>query len=523
MSQQIRLDGSDIRVDTPLGRIVGRWSGGVARFLGIPYAQAPVGDRRFRPPVLAERWSDELVAQTPGPIAPQYPSVVEKAAMASAQLISDEDCLNLNIFTPDFGQSLPVMLFIHGGSFVSGSGALPFYDGTALAAAGQVVVVTINYRLGALGFAYLAHVRPDLAETGSLGLLDQLAAVSFTKRLITSFGGDPNNVTVFGESSGAMSIASWPALELPTGTFSRAILQSGGADNLFDPDQAAEVTELLARSCGIEPGRTADLVEVDTDTLLAAQAGLTSRFDPLVVFRPVVGSGRHPLAALGQGSLSDVDLLIGTNRHEAQTFALADPAMATLTREELPAYLRTRCSGPLDLADAVALLDAYEGQADNASPMDLAVAAATDLAFALPALDVADAHLAGGGRCLRYLFGFESPALGGILRSCHTLELPFVFGNIHLPETEMLVGTGEVQTGLAASMMAAWSEFARSGRPTLPDGGLWPEYLPASPLLAQIGGPASSDWHVASGELTRAQVIWQRVRRRWPSPVGLPL
>ncbi|MGH2586914.1 MAG: carboxylesterase/lipase family protein, partial [Dehalococcoidia bacterium] len=218
-------------VRTPYGQVAGEQRDGVTVFRGIPYARAPLGELRFRAPQPPEPWSDVRDATRFGPIAMQNPSPMDTIFGAVQRPAMSEDCLSLNVWTPglDDGRR-PVMVWIHGGAFVGGSGSTPWYDGTAFASRGDVVVVTLNYRLGALGFLHLADLGGDaFAGSGNVGILDQVAALRWVRESIAAFGGDPENVTVFGQSAGARSIATMMSMPNPRGLFDKAILQSGPA------------------------------------------------------------------------------------------------------------------------------------------------------------------------------------------------------------------------------------------------------------------------------------------------------
>src|SRR5437763_14971598 len=241
----------DIDVRTQQGVVRGRMDEGVATFKGIPYAAPPFGANRFRPPQPIERWNGVREACNFGPTVPKPPYFPPFDALLPEPAIPGEDCLNLNIWTPDVGRTgLPVMVWIHGGAFANGSGIVPQYDGSRFARDG-VVCVTINYRLGADGFLYLDD------GIANLGLLDQIAALTWVQENIAAFGGDPNNVTIFGESSGGMSVATLMAMPRATGLFRRAIAQSGAAHHVISPATAQRTGSYLAAKLSVQPAREA--------------------------------------------------------------------------------------------------------------------------------------------------------------------------------------------------------------------------------------------------------------------------
>ena len=229
-------------VSTAQGQLEGAQSGDIIRFLGVPFAAPPVGDLRFQPPAPVAPWDGVRPALAHGARSWQESAGVT-AMLGDDASGTDEDCLYLNVFTPACDDARrPVMVWIHGGGFVNGSGSTPWYDGSALAARGDVVVVTINYRLGALGFLWLGDLDPRLRSSGVNGLLDQAAALQWVHDNIAAFGGDPESVTIFGESAGAMSVSTLLALPAARGLFHRAIAQSGAAHNVFDTELASAIT-----------------------------------------------------------------------------------------------------------------------------------------------------------------------------------------------------------------------------------------------------------------------------------------
>jgi para-nitrobenzyl esterase len=476
-------------VATRSGQLRGVERDGTWEFLGVRYAAPARGMMRFRPPRPPEPWSGVRDANEYGPVAPQ-PSA-GAGYIPNDPALADEDCCSLNVYTPacDDGRR-PVMVFVHGGGFLGGAGSSAMYRGTGLVRAG-VVLVTINYRLGALGF--LAH--PCLAGTGSdgfgnWGLWDQVAALRWVREHIAGFGGDPGRVTLFGESAGAMSVADLVGAPASRGLFARAVLQSGAA-LASAPAPAAAVAEQLAALLGLpEPSRE-HLSRVPQDELLAAQAELSSRIDRGfgMPFQPVVDGGllpRHPAETVAAGGAAGVELLAGTNRDEFRFFSFSIPDLDELDEERVRHIVGSYLSGagvdPARLpADEV--VEAYRaarlGRQAEVSPRELLEAIAGDWLFRLPVTRLLDAHRAAGGRGYCYLFDWESPFAGGALRSCHGLELPFVFGTWSHPVIGLFAGTGEDAARLSRSMAAAWAAFAGAGDPSCDEVGHWPAY--ASP------------------------------------------
>jgi len=467
-------------VEIRSGRVRGVRRHGLWSFSGIPYAASPEGPRRWRPPAAPEPWTGIRESDSFGPIAPQSPGLVELSLGGEPDEHS-EDCLSLNVWTPGLdGGRRPVMVWVHGGSFVSGSGAGALYRGGMLAREGDVVVVTINYRLGLLGF--LAH--PALEEPGrtwldgepwsgfgNWGLADQVAALKWVGDHIEAFGGDPGNVTVFGESAGGMSVTALMATPAASGLFHRAIVESG-PPNVYSADRAARTAEELAAHLGVPMTRQA-LERVPADELVraAAELGQAGRSDLSgLLMMPVVDGGLLPAPpddAVRSGSASRVPLVIGTTRDETTFFAVGNAKIDSLSEDGLRHWVERLVPDP-GAADRLinTVREARRSRSEAVAPKDLWVAISTEFAFRLPSIRFADAHAAAaapgvGTYC--YLFTWESPVFGGILGSCHALEIPFVFGTVHHPGVQGFSGGGEAALALSAAMRRDWLAFARSG------------------------------------------------------------
>jgi len=496
------------QVDTTTGTIEASDEGGVKVFRGIPYASPPVGELRLRAPRPMEPWAGVRSAQEYGLWAPQNPP----ASTLSGDIPGEqgEDCLTLNVWTPDLDGSRPVLVWIHGGGFVGGSGASSIYYGDRLATRGDAVVVTINYRLGILGF--LAH--PGLADpeaggaTGNWGLLDQVAALGWVRDNIAAFGGDPHNVTIFGESAGGMSVADLLAVPAAHGLFHRAIVQSG-PPNAVPADRATETAAKLLAELGVA---VSDLRDVPVPALLKAQAALiASRRGGPLPLTPVVDGAVlpvHPQHAIAAGTAAAVPLLIGTNRDEFKMFIVADPK----GRDPDEAVLRRRIERSFGEGFPPAdeqlrpdqAIEGYrairEERGDSVDPRELWSAIESDRMFRIGSIRAAEAHAAHQPQTYSYLFTWESPAIHGALGSCHALELPFVFGTLDSPGLTRFAGAGPAAEALSGQMMDVWLAFATTGDPG------WPAYE-ATDRATMVFGAESGVQHAP---LDEERALWTR-------------
>ena len=457
----------DTIIGTRGGRLRGRLIDGVASFKGIPYAQPPFGANRLLAPRPVEPWHGVRDALAFGPKSPQvaYPPGIAKAL---AELVgSGEDCLTLNIWMPHPGKAgLPVMVWIPGGMFeFHATGATAFYDGSRFARDG-VVCVTIGYRVGAEGFLYLG----DGDGIANLGLLDQIAVLEWVRENIEAFGGDPGKVTVFGESAGAMSVATLLAMPRAKGLFRRAIIQSGNTPNVNSAATAIRVGRRLAERLGV-PATRAAIAAVSPERVLQEQAqmraDLQARPDPgfwgevALTYLPWTPTfdgqtiPKPPIEAIRAGVAADIDLLVGSNTEETRLFLLSDGTIDRLTGEAVAA-----------MAVAYGLpaegLSAYRAAHPGASAGELFSAIQTDWYWRIPAVRLADSHAA-GARAATYMYEFawRSPQMGGRLGAAHAVEIPFVFDTLGLG-TEPMLGRNPPQP-LADAMHGAWVAFAAQG------------------------------------------------------------
>jgi para-nitrobenzyl esterase len=463
----------DLVVRTKMGELRGVCENGITVFRAVPYAAAPVGELRFRPPQPAQPWTGVRDATKDGPIPPQGRSRLAHV-MGDVERPQSEDCLTLNIWTPAAdNKKRPVLVWIHGGAYSSGAGSLPWYSGERFAANGDLVAVSINYRLGALGFLCL----PGISD-GNLGLLDQVAALRFVRDNIAAFGGDPDNITVVGQSAGAASIAFQMVMPQARGLFRRAILQSTPFGRMARTlEDSHRIGRRLLEVLGLKPTEAAKLKSLPFAQFLTAQGQvgrLEKKFaDAQAPFWPVIDGKIIPgevLPALKAGAGSDIDTMIGTTREEMAAFYCIDDDVAKADQSAVEGVFASMFpSGHKPYYDEVRRMRAA---GNNAALLgDLM----SDAMFRVGSLRMAEARADQGHPAYVYQFDWQSPAG---FESCHCLEIPFVFNNpADWTDSPMLKGARPVEmAGLAEAMHGAWIAFARTGKPDHPRLPAWPPY-----------------------------------------------
>ena len=491
--------GSWPEVRVAAGRLRGRRESNVAAFRGIPFAEPPVGDLRFTAPRPAARWSGVREALNYGPPPPQGGHFAMDAI--SRDDPSDE-WLTVNVWSPepDAATGLPVLVWIQGGAYVIGMSSLPEYDGARLAREGGVVVVTFNYRVGVEGFAQIEDA------PANRGLLDQVAALEWVRDNIRAFGGDPDRVTVFGQSAGAGSVAALLAMDCAAGLFRRAIVQSMPG-TYFSPELAADIATAIAAELGLRP-TVADLqgiaprrLAVAADTVGATVSTWAHRWGrPAhrdIMFSPVVDGevlAVTPWQALTDGAGRDLELIVGHTRDEQRLFIVITGMVGDVSEEQAALALQTFAPDP-DGARR------YREAFPAAGPEELYELVHSDWLFRMPSLHLAEAQISAGGRAHLYELAWQAPAMGGVFGACHGLDVPLVFGNLDRGHPAILIGDppspgAEV---LSARMRAAWTSFAADGDPG------WPIY-DAEQRLTQCFDTVPS---ITTYPEEPSRVIWQ--------------
>lgn len=450
-------------VRTAAGTVRGASEAGLAVFRGIPFAEPPVGELRFAAPQPVRGWDGVRAATAYGPPPPQS-GLFGMDELAQA----DQGWLTVNVWTPQptAGAGLPVMVWFQGGGYVFGTSGLPEYDGARLASAG-VVLVTFNYRTGIEGFLHIEGAPPNRA------LLDQLAALEWVRENIQAFGGNPEQVTVFGQSAGAGSIAALLAMPRSKGLFHRAILQSVPG-TVFTPDLATDIATAVAAELGLRP-TAADLSPVDPlelpavgDAVMAKIGQWSGRWGLAahreIPFAPVIDGDLLPLSpwqALAQGAAKEIDLIVGHVRHEQRLFNLITGVLGQVTGEQAAEALSLFAPGP-----------GYRAGYPGASAEELYETVHSDWLFRMPSLHLAEAQVRGGGRTHLFELTWPAPGMDGMLGACHGLDVPLIFGNLDKGQPAMLFGEGPTAEAeeLSARMRAAWISFATNGDPG------WPAY-----------------------------------------------
>jgi para-nitrobenzyl esterase len=462
-------------IETKSGKIQGYMEDDIHVFKGVPFAAPPIEDLRFSPPIDAEPWDDVLETTEYSPWALQGFSPLE--LLLGKPPSQSEDCLKLNIWTPSTDdKKRPVMFWIHGGAFRSGSGALPLYQGSALARRGDVVVVTINYRIGCFGYLYIPGV------IANVGQFDQIKALEWVRDNIEAFGGNPEDITIFGESAGGVAVMTLLAMPAAKGLFHRVISQSGP---FFEPKPNVKSTYKLFRKLKLQKGDLDALRKVPGDKIIKLQDLIQRQAAPwdLIQFGPRIDGDTlpvHPLKALQDGAGKDIELIIGCTKDESRLFTALLPQLrkmeADAVQKMVLGFLKTINKDETINQQIYETYRESTKELGSTLPLDILNAIFTDYMFRVPATRYAEAQKAHQPNTYNYLFTWPSPAIKGMLGSCHAIELAFIFGTLNVPKMDMFFGKGPDAEKLSENMMDTWLAFAHSGNPNNESIPEWPSY-----------------------------------------------
>ncbi len=499
-------------VKTTYGYLEGLIENGLYVFKGVRYAAPPLGQLRWLAPQPPASWSGRRSAQNFGPIARQMKMEMMNGPVM-AEEPQDEDCLYLNVFTPGLDdKKRPVMVWIHGGAYNMGSGSSAMHPGHTLPQKGDVVFVSINYRLGPLGFLYLKQATGgQIPDSGNEGLLDQIAALRWIRENIAAFGGDPANVTVFGESAGAMSIGCLLAMPQARGLFQKAILQSG-ASTVRTLPEAISTAEQYLSILGLNGSQWSQLLALPADHFIAGLKILSgpslwslskgAQLEPVIEGQSLP---ELPLDAIAKGSAKEITVMAGSTLDEATIFTAQDRQLPNISEKDLISRLQKFL--PSDFVTK--LISVYRSSLPergfkDIKPFQLYHAIFTDLQFRIPAVRLVESQNKFKVKAYNYIFDWQCPMPG--LGACHSLELGFLFGN-HRPDFH---GAGPGVAKLAGQLQDAWIAFARSGDPSCESLGKWPSY--GKGRATMILG-ARSRIEKAPFEAERA--VWEKAPDSW--------
>ncbi len=473
-------------VRTSAGLVQGGESDGALFWKGLRYAEAPVGPLRWRAPVPVESWTGVVAATEYGPAAPQ---ISNPAIPLGPDVVKDEDCLSLNIWRSAAStRPLPVMVWIHGGAYTFGSSRQPLFDGTAFVSTGEVVIVSVNYRIGALGFLDLSSVATEEQPFDSnLALRDVLLALEWVQQNIAAFGGDPERVTVFGESAGGGLVTTLLTVPSAEGLFHQAIAESSPVSSVYDSVRSAKVAQRMLDQLGVAAGdlaRLRDLPAVDIVAAgMAVYAAVPSEEPGTLAFAPVVDGElvpEHPIAVLSEGRGLPVPLVIGTNKDEAALFKFMKSPLMPIDEQSITEMLTeiARENPELEMPTRDEILSAYTGLRTHA----IGLGVARDVGFRMPTLWSAEGHARVAPVWL-YRFDQATPMLRLVgVGATHATELPYVWGNLDTDPKDITFKLGGRKTGRAVSerLQARWRAFATTGSPQGAAGDVeWETFQPA--------------------------------------------
>jgi para-nitrobenzyl esterase len=504
----------DAVVRTMQGQLRGRRVGRAYEFLGVRYAEPQTAENRFKPPIPLKSWQGVRDALKIGAASMQRGGSAGFMTAWVVQPEIGEDCLTVNVFTPAIndGEKRPVMFWCHGGGFTTGSGSTVAYDGKNLAAFGDVVVVTVTHRLNTFGYLHLADVaRSAFAGSGNVGMLDIIEALKWVRDNIAQFGGDPGNVTIFGQSGGGGKVSTLMAMPAAAGLFHKAIVESGSTLRSQTREYASKTATALLAELGVAPGDAARLRTIPAERLLDASAKVGGNFGPVVdgVYLP-----RHPFDPDAPPLSRSVPMIIGNTAGE--TAINASEEDFGITDAQLKERLVTEYGDKM-----LAVIDAYRAAEPELSPSRLLFRITSDFGTRMNALTQAERKVQqGGAPAFVYFMAWGTPIQGGRLGARRTIEVGFAFYNQSNPLVQQYIGAGPEQDRLGAQIASAWVAFSRTGNPSNPVTGNWAPYnLTTRPTMvfasqtALVNDPSSSE----------LKVVREIIASGGPRPTGLSI
>lgn len=507
-------------VSTTSGKLEGTFDNGLYVFKGIPYTAPLIGKLRWMPPQPMKQWSGIRPAKKYGAISPQNTMLIAAPGSPSFEgMPQDENCLFLNIWTPGLDDARrPVILWIHGGVFLIGSGSEAFLEGGILSKRGDIVLVSINYRLGAFGFLNLKEITGGkIPATGNEGLLDQVAALEWVRDNIAAFGGNPDNITAAGFSAGAMSIGDLLGMPLARGKFHKTINRSGAANVVGPLDSAVKISEQYIKIFKLNGKDVDALRQLTTKQLLDGQQQLGTKLREAeyraTPFQPVVDGKilpEWPIEAIRKGSAKNVIVMVGNTLDELKAVNMMDPAMRNMDE----AGLFKRLNGLLPTEMVPGLVNTYRDslkkRGSKADPPDIMGTINTDMMWRIPTIRLIETQRDNGMPAYNYLFTYKSPAMGGVLGAMHGLDNPFLFGGLDANFS----GSGPEMESLATKIQDSCIAFVRTGDPSCKSIGKWPVY--GKNRMTMI---LDKNTRVEAAPYEAERVAWDKINLLYTKPI----
>lgn len=502
--------------ETTHGKVRGGVVDGIHLFRGIPYGAPTDGKRRFLPPEAPKSWRGVRDTLEYGTSCPQTPYDLVKPAAISwftpfFTQTSSEDCLCLNVWTPGLndGGKRPVMVWLHGGGYARGSGASSSYEGTNIARRGDVVAITINHRLNAFGYTHFGDILGDEYESsGNAGMLDIVQALRWVRDNAEQFGGDPNNVMIYGESGGGAKVSTLCGMPAAKGLFHRAVIQSGPSLRVEEPEIATNAAQHFLDALGLKKGDVKKLQRVSSDQIVSAMTEASTRAAGRA-FRPVLGSAipAHPFDPVASDLSADVPIMVGSNQHEVTLFLTGSKALFEMDDAGMKAAVgRLRNMG--DHSDE--MIASYRKAHPDVSPSELYFIMASDQRMRIGSTVLADRkYEQDRAPVYVYRFDWRAPAWEGRMMAAHAFEIPFVFDNTNM-NSDITGGSPEAKS-LGARMSDAWIAFARSGNPNHAELPGWPAYTTSDRATMLF----NNDCAVANDPGAAQRKLWLEVDSYW--------